>query len=95
MCRTSSNKKLTKRLRRIPNAWHFWFDSAFVFTAQWFSSGGSVAHHLTRRYVLLRKIRNLWIKMLKFGVSTTKKHYLAHTQNVLSLQLVSMSQISK
>ncbi|QLE27528.1 DUF3265 domain-containing protein [Vibrio parahaemolyticus] len=49
MCKTSSNKKLTKRLRRIPNAWHFWFDPAFVFTAQWFRSGGSVAHHLTRR----------------------------------------------
>ncbi|EGR0804766.1 hypothetical protein EX462_24345 [Vibrio alginolyticus] len=32
------------------NAWHFWFDSALVFTAQWFSLGGSVAHYLTRRY---------------------------------------------
>ncbi len=27
---------LTKRLRRIPNAWHLRFDSALVFTAQWF-----------------------------------------------------------
>ncbi|EGQ9702205.1 DUF3265 domain-containing protein [Vibrio kanaloae] len=43
------NSQLTRRLRRIPNAWHFWFDSALVFTAQWFRSGGSVAHHLTRR----------------------------------------------
>nr|WP_241545551.1 regulatory protein GemA [Vibrio vulnificus] len=50
---------------------------------------------LTRRYVLLRKIRNLWIKMLKFGVSSTKKHYLVHIQKVLSLQFVSMNQISK
>ncbi|EGR1221130.1 hypothetical protein EBM76_21835 [Vibrio parahaemolyticus] len=41
---------ITKRLRRIPNAWHFRFDSALVFTAQWFKCGGSVAHHLTRRY---------------------------------------------
>ncbi len=40
---------ITKRLRRIPNAWHFRFDSALVFTAQCFRSGGSVAHHLTRR----------------------------------------------
>ncbi len=41
---------ITKRLRRIPNAWHFRFDSVLVFTAQWFRLGGSVAHHLTRRY---------------------------------------------
>ncbi|ELV8746782.1 DUF3265 domain-containing protein [Vibrio vulnificus] len=25
---------MTKRLRQIRNAWHFQFDSAFVFTAQ-------------------------------------------------------------
>ncbi|NOI16517.1 DUF3265 domain-containing protein [Vibrio hepatarius] len=42
---------LTKRLRRIHNAWHFRFDLALVVTAQWFRRGGSVAHHLTRRYV--------------------------------------------
>ncbi|MFA0143865.1 hypothetical protein AB4430_19105, partial [Vibrio kanaloae] len=30
----------TKRLRRIPNAWHFWFDSTLVITAQWFRLGG-------------------------------------------------------
>ncbi|RZR41603.1 DUF3265 domain-containing protein [Vibrio vulnificus] len=41
---------LTKRLRQIRNAWHFWFDSALVFTAQCFRCGG-VAHYLTRRYV--------------------------------------------
>ncbi|TOM29240.1 hypothetical protein CGH80_23505 [Vibrio parahaemolyticus] len=28
-------KRLTKHLRVIPNAWHFGFDSALVFTAQW------------------------------------------------------------
>ena len=43
---------ITKRLRRIPNAWHFRFALNLVFTAQWFRSGGSVAHHLTRRYAL-------------------------------------------
>ncbi|RZP67163.1 hypothetical protein D8T45_07710 [Vibrio vulnificus] len=32
--------KLTRRLRRTPNAWHFRFDSALVFTAQWFRCGG-------------------------------------------------------
>jgi hypothetical protein len=42
---------ITKRLRRIHNAWHFWFESALVFTAQWFRFGGRVVHHLTRRYV--------------------------------------------
>ncbi len=31
---------ITKRLRRIPNAWHFRFDSALVFTAQWVRCGG-------------------------------------------------------
>ncbi|EGQ9283835.1 DUF3265 domain-containing protein [Vibrio vulnificus] len=51
---------MTKRLRRIHNAWHFRFDSALVFTAQWFRSGGCVAHHLTRRYVYL------YFKGLKF-----------------------------
>ncbi|MDP2576028.1 hypothetical protein Q8W40_27905, partial [Vibrio penaeicida] len=40
----------TKRLRRIHNAWQFWFESALVFTAHWFRFGGSVVHHLTRRY---------------------------------------------
>ncbi len=40
---------LTKRLRRIHNAWHFGFNSTLVFTAQWFRFGGRVVHHLTRR----------------------------------------------
>ena len=31
---------ITKRLRRIPNAWHFQFDLALVLTAQWFRCGG-------------------------------------------------------
>ncbi|NCM80981.1 DUF3265 domain-containing protein [Vibrio parahaemolyticus] len=43
---------LTKRLRRIHNAWHFWFDLNLVFTAQCFRLSGGVVHHLTRRYVL-------------------------------------------
>ncbi|TBT50688.1 hypothetical protein D5E76_25680 [Vibrio parahaemolyticus] len=30
----SESSKLTKRLRQIRNAWHFWFYSALVFTAQ-------------------------------------------------------------
>ncbi|NOI16492.1 DUF3265 domain-containing protein [Vibrio hepatarius] len=44
---------ITKRLRGILNAWHFQFDSALVFTAQWFRLGGGVVHPLTRRYMLL------------------------------------------
>ncbi|XKV02148.1 DUF3265 domain-containing protein [Vibrio vulnificus] len=47
---------MTKRLRQIRNAWHFWFESAIVFTAQWFRLGGSVAHYLTRRYALIGKM---------------------------------------
>ncbi|OUJ48306.1 hypothetical protein BTM22_24215 [Vibrio parahaemolyticus] len=46
---------ITKRLRGILNAWHFQFDSALVFTAQWFRLGGSVVHPLTRRYKARRK----------------------------------------
>ncbi|NVC43670.1 hypothetical protein FC653_21900 [Vibrio vulnificus] len=40
-CRTSylNPSYITKRLRRIPNAWHFQFDSALVFTAQCLRSG--------------------------------------------------------
>ncbi|QEL41862.1 DUF3265 domain-containing protein [Vibrio parahaemolyticus] len=47
---------MTKRLRRIHNAWHFRFDSNFVFTAQWVKLGGRVVHHLTRRYVSFQYI---------------------------------------
>ncbi|TOJ81948.1 hypothetical protein CGI30_23435 [Vibrio parahaemolyticus] len=32
--------QLTKHSRGIHNAWQFWFESALVFTAQWFSLGG-------------------------------------------------------
>ncbi|EGR1589661.1 DUF3265 domain-containing protein [Vibrio parahaemolyticus] len=46
------SRPITKRSRRIHNAWQFWFESALVFTAQWVRLGDSVAHHLTRRYVL-------------------------------------------
>ncbi|EGQ9809327.1 DUF3265 domain-containing protein, partial [Vibrio parahaemolyticus] len=27
---------ITKRLRQIRNAWHFWFGLSFVFTVPWF-----------------------------------------------------------
>ncbi|TOF62061.1 DUF3265 domain-containing protein [Vibrio parahaemolyticus] len=47
---------LTKRLRGILNAWHFQFDSALVFTAQWFRLGGGVVHPLTRRYTTRSKM---------------------------------------
>ncbi|MGY5677301.1 hypothetical protein, partial [Vibrio cincinnatiensis] len=30
----------TRRLRRIPNARHFWFASSLVFTAQYFKCSG-------------------------------------------------------
>ncbi|EGQ8166817.1 acetyltransferase [Vibrio parahaemolyticus] len=33
-------KHITRRLRGILNAWHFQFDSALVYTAQWFRLGG-------------------------------------------------------
>ncbi|EQM49610.1 hypothetical protein D051_4058 [Vibrio parahaemolyticus VPCR-2010] len=42
---------LTKHSRGIHNAWQFWFESALVFTAQWFRFGGGVVHPLMRRYV--------------------------------------------
>lgn len=56
-CRQSGNEleirdlewQLTKRLRQIRNAQHFWFSLNLVFMAQWFRSGGDVAHYLTRR----------------------------------------------
>ncbi|TOG58298.1 DUF3265 domain-containing protein [Vibrio parahaemolyticus] len=44
------SRPITKRSRRIHNAWQFWFEFALVFTAQWFRLGGRVVHHLTRRY---------------------------------------------
>ncbi|EGR2724499.1 hypothetical protein DUG83_24095 [Vibrio parahaemolyticus] len=37
---TFSARRITKRLRRIHNARHFQFDSALVFTSQWFRFGG-------------------------------------------------------
>ncbi|QEL40076.1 DUF3265 domain-containing protein [Vibrio parahaemolyticus] len=45
-------KHITRRLRGILNAWHFQFDSALVYTAQWFRLGGGVVHPLTGRDVL-------------------------------------------
>ncbi|RZR24068.1 DUF3265 domain-containing protein, partial [Vibrio vulnificus] len=47
---------ITKRLRRIHNAWQFWFESNLVFTAQWLRQSGRVVHHLTRRYVSFRNL---------------------------------------
>ncbi|TOI58993.1 DUF3265 domain-containing protein [Vibrio parahaemolyticus] len=44
--------QLTKHSRGIHNAWQFWFESALVFTAQWFRLGGDVVHPLMRRYNL-------------------------------------------
>ena len=32
--------RITKRLRRIPNAWHFWFTLNLMFTVQYFKSSG-------------------------------------------------------
>ncbi|AVF60399.1 DUF3265 domain-containing protein [Vibrio diabolicus] len=46
---------ITKRSRRIHNAWHFRFDSNLVFTAQCLRLGDRVVHHLTRRYVLMSR----------------------------------------
>ncbi|EKO3968815.1 hypothetical protein EF707_06175 [Vibrio fluvialis] len=54
----------TKRLRRIPNAWHFQFDSALVSTAQWFRWVVCVAHHLTRRYATYCFVTNLVLSHL-------------------------------
>ncbi|HAS6475630.1 TPA: hypothetical protein GRR63_23180 [Vibrio parahaemolyticus] len=38
-----------KQFKQIRNAWHFWFESVLVFTAQWFRCGGRVAHYLIGR----------------------------------------------
>ncbi|EGR0694106.1 hypothetical protein CGH10_23905 [Vibrio parahaemolyticus] len=43
------SSSITKRLRRIHNAWQFRFALNLVATAQWFRFGGRVVHHLTRR----------------------------------------------
>ncbi|TFH88904.1 hypothetical protein ELS82_25335 [Vibrio ouci] len=44
---------ITKRLRRIPNAWHFRFDSTLVFTAQCFRFGGQRCSPLNAALCLL------------------------------------------
>nr|WP_275887353.1 acetyltransferase [Vibrio cholerae] len=41
---------------------------------------------LRRALCTFSEDRNLWIKILKFGGSTTKRHYLVHIQNALNLQ---------
>ncbi|MCS0356610.1 DUF3265 domain-containing protein [Vibrio diabolicus] len=50
------SERITRRLRQIRNAWHFWFALNLVFTAQWFRFSGGVAHYLTRRYVVGEKL---------------------------------------
>ncbi|EGR2303477.1 DUF3265 domain-containing protein [Vibrio parahaemolyticus] len=52
--------QLTKHSRGIHNAWQFWFESALVFTAQWFRLGGDVVHPLMRRYVTSHELK-VWI----------------------------------
>ncbi len=47
MCARSHNKAFKADSQRLAVR----FESALVFTAQWFNKGGSVAHYLTRRYV--------------------------------------------
>ncbi|CAH1588793.1 hypothetical protein THOB06_480007 [Vibrio rotiferianus] len=46
--------KTNNKFKQIRNAWHFRFESALVFTAQWFRLGGGVAHYLIWRYVYLK-----------------------------------------
>lgn len=53
------SRELTKRLRQIRNARHFWFALNLEFTAQCFKFGGSVAHYLTRRYVNGAHLENI------------------------------------
>ncbi len=48
---TGVKLRLTKRLRRIHNAWRFQFKLNLVFKVQCLSLVVSVVHHLTRRYV--------------------------------------------
>lgn len=52
---------ITRRSRGILNAWHFQFDSALVFTAQWFRLGGGVVHPLTRRYTAISHLTFSWL----------------------------------
>ncbi len=47
------NKNITKRLRQIPNAWHFRFALSLVFTAQWFKFGGMRCSPLNAALCLL------------------------------------------
>lgn len=51
--RTRISYAPNKQFKQIRNAWHFWFESVLVFTAQWFRCGGRVAHYLIGRYVCL------------------------------------------
>ncbi|EGR3203849.1 hypothetical protein DC889_24805 [Vibrio parahaemolyticus] len=46
---------LTKHLRRIPNARHFWFTLNLVFTVQYFKCSGLRCSPLNAALALLRK----------------------------------------
>ncbi|TOB15734.1 acetyltransferase [Vibrio parahaemolyticus] len=50
---------LTKHSRGIHNAWQFWFESALVFTAQWFRSGGMRCSPLNAALC----VRMIWTKI--------------------------------
>ncbi|TOB56177.1 hypothetical protein, partial [Vibrio parahaemolyticus] len=50
------------------NAWQFWFESALVFTAQWFRLGGGVVHPLMRRYATGKKFLGFFTFVV-FGYS--------------------------
>lgn len=47
---------ITKRLRQIPNAWHFPFHRWVCVYGGMVRFRGGVAHYLTRRYMLSRKV---------------------------------------
>ncbi|TOG06790.1 hypothetical protein CGJ08_24475 [Vibrio parahaemolyticus] len=51
-------------LRGIHNAWQFWFESALVFTAQWFSLGGMRCSPLN---AALGAVRNFLVQISNFS----------------------------
>lgn len=70
-----------KQFKQIRNAWHFWFESVLVFTAQWFRCGGSVAHYLIGRYIYIVPIY-LKIKCVKLVTHVQRSEavlYLIYT----------------
>ncbi|WP_235652741.1 hypothetical protein [Vibrio anguillarum] len=65
-----------KQFKQIRNAWHFWFESVLVFTAQWFRCGGRVAHYLIGRYATQV---NLGIQ--SFGISPAIRFVLSANEH--------------